>query len=261
MTPDEIRDQGDEGCPEDALRDAQLRSLGLMLAGFAHELNSPLGVIASTCDSLRRCHEKLAEIAAHDELTATDLQNLRKVLRIAEAGQPVLDMGIERAQALVRELRLAARPDQELPAEPVALVDVIEGDLLLLGPMLPDGLTIVRAFDARPVIKARPALLGQVFFNLLRNAVQALGGPGEIAIRVTADDARAVVVVADDGPGFPDDVLARLFREEVTTKCPETGTGLGLFMSQKVLTKFGGTITAANRPEGGAMLTVTLPLA
>lgn len=262
MTPDEIRDHEGDECPETELRDAQLRSLGMMLAGFAHELNTPLGVVASACDSLRRCHARLADLARKSALEAGDVEELRGLLRSIQAGEPLLETALERAQAVVRELRLAARPDLDQPDEPVALVDVLEGDLVLLQPLLRQGVTVERRFDARPTVRGRAAMLGQVFFNLLRNAVQAMGEDGgTITVSLAEVDDHAMVTVTDTGPGVPEDLLGRLFREEVTTKCPDTGTGLGLFLSRKVLQRHGGTITAANRPEGGAVFTVTLPLA
>ncbi|MBD3222134.1 hypothetical protein GF314_12935 [bacterium] len=262
MTPDEIRDHDGDECPETELRDAQLRSLGMMLAGFAHELNTPLGVIASACDSLGRCHARLAELARKTTLETSDVEELRAVLRSIQSGEPLLETGLERAQALVRELRLAARPDLDQPDEPVALVDVLEGDLVLLQPLLRQGITVERRFDARPTVRGRAAMLGQVFFNLMRNAAQAMQEDGgTITVSVTEVDDQASVTVADTGPGVPAAVLDRLFREEVTTKCPDTGTGLGLFLSRKVLERHCGTISAENRPEGGAVFTVTLPLA
>jgi signal transduction histidine kinase len=246
---------------ESRLRDEHLRTLGLMLAGFAHELNTPIGVIASQCESLGRCRQKLADILARPDLDAGDVEALRGVLAHMASSEPVLAVGLERARALVRELRLAARPDAGDQLVDVPLVEVIEGDLVLLQHLTRQGVTIERQFEARPVVRGRPALLGQVFLNLLRNAVEAMGGQGTITINVRQRDGRAEVEVLDTGPGVPDAVLAQLFEQECTTKCPETGTGLGLFMSRQVLARHDGTIAARNRPEGGAVFTVTLPVA
>jgi len=261
MNQPDARRPGAQPSEESALRDEHLRNLGLMLSGFAHELNTPLGVIASMCDGMLRCHEKLGGILAKPSLDDDDLAAMRKLLAHLGEGQPILSAGVERAQALARELRMAARPECQDASVPVDLVEIIEGDLLLLQHLTRQGITVERRFVQRPRVLGRPAILGQVFLNLIRNAAEALGGEGTITISVGEQDDRAVITVTDDGPGVPDEVLERLFHEECTTKCPETGTGLGLFMSHRVLSKHQGTLEAANRPSGGAVFTVTLPLA
>ena len=247
-------------CPEDLLRDEHLRALGLMLSGFAHEFNTPLAVVASAIDTQRRCQEKLATILQADDLTVDDQAQLRDIVALMIRSMPALDTGLDRAQALARELRLAGRPAAAETPEPVPVVSVLESDLLLLQHETRHGVTVVREYEAEPTVRGRAALLGQVFLNLLRNALQAMEGEGTLTVGVAERDDRAVVTVADTGPGVPEEVLERLFQCEVTTKCAETGTGLGLLVSRQVLDRFGGSIAAANRPEGGAVFTVTLPL-
>ena len=118
--------------------------------------------------------------------------------------------------------------------------------------------------EALPEVFVTPQRLTQVVLNLLVNAGDALEearvGQGEIRLRGEVWGARVVLLVEDNGPGFPSAVLARLFEPFFTTKGPEKGTGLGLSISRELLERFGGTLHAQNRPEGGARLRVELPV-
>jgi signal transduction histidine kinase len=243
------------------LRQEHLRNLGLMLVGVAHELNTPLGVVVSTHDNMRRCRDRLEELASRPALDPAGMDELRAILRHIDASEPVLQAGLERMQGLVRELRLAGRADAgDTRHEPTSLVSLLEGNLTLLHFDLKQGVAIDRRYEADPRVLAHDVFLAQVFLNLLRNAIQAMAGQGTIELTVRERDGRAVVEVADTGPGLSDEALAHLFKDDFTTKCPEEGTGIGLRISQRILEKHGGDIVAANRPEGGARFTVTLPL-
>jgi signal transduction histidine kinase len=251
--------------PDEAeqLRQDHLRSLGMMLVGVAHELNTPLGVVVSTHDSLRRCRGRLAELADRDSLDAAGMQELRSILQHIDASEPVVLAGLERMQGLVRELRLSGRADADAGAtrhEPASLVALLEGNLTLLHFELKRGVVVERHYESEPRVMAHPVYLAQVFLNLLRNALQAMAGQGTMVLTVREQDGQAVVEVADTGPGLSDEVLAHLFKDDFTTKCAEEGTGIGLRISHRILEKHGGQIAAANRPEGGAVFTVTLPL-
>ncbi len=112
-----------------------------------------------------------------------------------------------------------------------------------------------------PVLTVRRRL-AQVLL-LLVNAGDALeehGRPGS-TVRVTGrrEGARVVLLVEDNGPGFPPEVQARLFEAFFTTKGPEKGTGLGLALSRELVAQSGGSLVAENRPEGGARLRLELP--
>ena len=256
-----MSDHGSTHDVEQGVNEEHLLMLGQMLVGIAHELNTPIGVVSSVCDSLHRCQTKLRVIADKPEIGAEDLQEMRSILDRMDSGQPVLGAGLDRVTALVRELRQSARNDVDPDIGPVSLIETLEGDLLLLHFQLKQGVTIERHFQAEPQVIGRSVMIGQVFLNLLRNAIQAIDGSGTITLTVQQTDTEAVVTVADDGPGIQADVLDQLFNCAVTTKCPETGTGIGLVNCQKVLEKMGGRITAANDPNGGAVFTVSLPLA
>ena len=246
---------------DEAVRQERMRILGQMLVGIAHELTTPLGAVVSVCDAMQRCRIKARAILDRPDLTPDDLVDLRAILAHLDSGQPVLDVGLERMQALVRELRLHGRSEVDDPPQPVSLVEQIEGSLLLLQYKLKQGITVERRFEAEPMVLGRRTALGQVILNLLHNAVQAIGDRGTITLTVTAGDGVARLDVADDGPGIDPDVLARLFACPTTTKGPDEGTGIGLFYCRKTMAKVGGTVEAANGPAGGAVLTVTMPLA
>jgi C4-dicarboxylate-specific signal transduction histidine kinase len=115
---------------------------------------------------------------------------------------------------------------------------------------------------AFPAVVAVPFQLEQVLLNLVSNAHDALHGVregGTILIIGVVDRGRAVTEVRDNGPGIPDDVLPRIFEPFYTTKAD--GTGLGLAISAGIVRDSGGDLTAANRPEGGAVFRLALPVA
>jgi C4-dicarboxylate-specific signal transduction histidine kinase len=111
------------------------------------------------------------------------------------------------------------------------------------------------------VVQGEPTRLRQVLHNLLQNAIDAQAdraGPS-YAIAVEARPNEAVLAVSDNGPGFPADVIEHAFEPYVTTK--PKGTGLGLAIVRKIVDEHAGRVTIANLPQGGARVTVVLPLA
>jgi two-component system sensor histidine kinase RegB len=100
--------------------------------------------------------------------------------------------------------------------------------------------------------------LGQALLNLLNNAADA--SPASVAIAVRWSGGELVILIDDDGPGIPADVLPKLGRECFTTKPPGEGTGLGLLLTATVIGRLGGSVHWSNRPAGGARAEVRLPL-
>jgi len=99
----------------------------------------------------------------------------------------------------------------------------------------------------------------QVFINLLKNSIQAMPGGGEIIIAVnTSEDKTVEIIISDTGPGFPPEVLPKIFQPYFTTKAD--GSGLGLALAYKTVTDYGGRISAFNSPAAGAVIKITLPV-
>ncbi|MGH9666765.1 MAG: sensor histidine kinase, partial [Bryobacteraceae bacterium] len=219
----------------------RLASLGLLSASVAHEINTPLAV-------LRGSIEKLTETAA-DRNTLERLERMQRVTgRLQKISETLLDFA-------------RTRPEHTAP---VAIRPLLDEAWSLVA--LDEKAATVRFFnEARPEHKAigDADRLMQVWVNLLRNALNAVKSSGMIVVRSRRADhggeAWVAVSIEDDGPGIPPDVLPDIFEAFVSTRLDARGTGLGLTVAEGIVHQHGGTITASNRPHGGACLKVTLP--
>ncbi len=111
-----------------------------------------------------------------------------------------------------------------------------------------------------PTIRTEGSQVQQVLLNLIENALDAVGSDGQIDIITTRTKDELHVQIADNGPGIKPEVMKKLWEPFFTTKEPGKGTGLGLSICSDIAHKLGGTITAENRPQGGAVFTLKLPL-
>jgi signal transduction histidine kinase len=109
-------------------------------------------------------------------------------------------------------------------------------------------------------VKGHPNQLTQVLLNLVVNAAQAITGRGQVDLGISRKDDMALVTIRDSGGGIAPENLDKMFTPFFTTKSAGEGTGLGLYVSKGIVEAHGGTITAGNHPEGGAVFTVELPV-
>ncbi|HJV71893.1 sensor histidine kinase [Ideonella sp.] len=234
------RTQALEAAQRQLVRAEKLAAVGQLTAGVAHEVNNPIAVIQGNLDLLR-------------ELLGPQAATVSAELKL-------IDQQIERMRLIVTQLLQFARPTEYAGyVETLAPGEVLEGCLLLVAHLLASSrISIRREYAATLTVGFNRHELQQVLVNLLVNAIQAMPEGGELTL-ATRDwpDARGVdITVADSGAGLPDELLAQLFQPFVTRK-PD-GTGLGLWISQSLVERYGGEIRAANRPEGGALITVAL---
>jgi PAS domain S-box-containing protein len=226
----------------------RLAAMGTLAAGVGHEINNPLAYVLLNLQAIER---ELPGLSSSDRVSAIGTM-VRKALE-----------GVDRVRSIARDLKAFARSDPDT-RNPVDVLRVLESALNIAGHEIRLRARLVTSFEVLPPVLANEARLGQVFLNLLLNAVQALveGTSPRNEIRVSAlpGDADDVVVeVADTGPGVPEALLERIFEPYFTTKPIGVGTGLGLSIARGIVKSFGGTLTASNAPGGGAVFRVWLP--
>jgi C4-dicarboxylate-specific signal transduction histidine kinase len=224
-------------------RAGQLRLLGEVVAGVAHELRNVLTVALGHLGLMRRHPEEIGP------------ETKRHVDRI--------ETSLEAAMAIVgNALQTARPPAAELG--PVSLGEIAERVLGLKAyDLRRDGVAAVVDFPpGLPAVRGAAFQLQQVLLNLVTNAQHALAGappPRRIVISGRAERSDVIVEVSDTGPGIAPDALPRLFEAFFTTR--PAGTGLGLAISAGIVRDLGGRLTAENRAEGGARFRICLPAA
>jgi signal transduction histidine kinase len=219
----------------------RLVSLGLLSTSVAHELNTPLAVLQGSIEKLQEtCQDSITRERIGRMLRVT--QRLRKI------SESLLDF------ARMRRETMGAVELRPLIDESWSLVAIDEKAAEL---------HFENAVQDKIAVVGNADRLVQVFVNLLRNALLAVPAGG--AVRVESKpiqlNGKAWVscVVLDNGPGIASQVLPNLFEAFVSTRLDARGTGLGLTVAEGIITQHGGTISASNRPEGGASLEVVLP--
>ncbi len=230
---------------ENALADERLAAVKTLAAGVAHEIGNPLNALTIHLQLLTRELRGVREEALRESLLG--------LAAVAEREATRLDGIIRRFLAAIR------------PAKPNLargnVVDVLEATLRLVEADLRQRrITLERTVPkAVPEIFLDAQQLEQVFFNLIRNAMDAVPDGGRIGVAVTVDDAWVNVSVLDNGMGIPARLLGRIFDPYVTTK--EKGTGLGLMIVGRIVQAHGGTIDCASHEGEGSCFTVRLPRA
>lgn len=261
----------------------KLASLGILAAGVAHELNNPVNFIASAAKSLRRIANKVTELfSAYDQLTKDNapeqldhIDSLKSKLNYDDLVEglddlpPIIERGAARSADIVRGLRSFSRIDKP-EKETVDLHAGLDATLALLTHRTESKVRIKRQYGNLPPITCHAGALNQVFMNLIINAVEALetappkGQAPTITITTSKSDGegeiKAVISVADNGPGISAEARKHLFEPFFTTKDNNESTGLGLSISHGIVTQQGGTIEVRGEPNQGAIFNVVLPL-
>lgn len=235
-----LRDVTRQKALEDKSRRAEhLAALGRLVAAVAHEIRNPLNALSMSVQTLRRRLDPAADERNRNALA-------------------VLDEESRRLNRLVEDLLVYARPVQ-LHREPVALPPLLERiRRMFVETADRQGIRLrVDTAEAAPRFTADEDQLLRVLINLVQNAIDNLEGGGEITLGWAREDNHLLLEVVDTGPGFTPEALQRALEPFYTTR--RQGTGLGLSLSAEILKAHGWQLALANRPGGGAMVTVTVP--
>ncbi|WNG26795.1 sensor histidine kinase [Cystobacter fuscus] len=222
-----------------------LKGLGELAAGIVHDLNNTLNAMRLRLELIQRD----AEFAERQR------GNLDALVRIVSDAATRL----QHLQGFARQTP-EPRPDEQVQLADVVreAVEIARGDIEHRAAREGLPLRLEVEVPPLPLVNGSATDLRYVFINLLLNARDAMPRGGTIRVHGHAGPAHVVLTVADAGTGIPPEHLLTIFRPFFTTK-GHNGTGLGLSMAYGVVSRAGGTITAANRAEGGAVFTLTFP--
>jgi PAS domain S-box-containing protein len=231
----------------------RMASLGTLAAGVAHEINNPLAYVTANISTM---------IETLQRLDVMSDRQAREALR-----EMAIDVreGAERIRRIIDDLKTFSRTEeQQLTA--IEVVPLLEKSISMTFNEIRHRARLIRAFGTIPPVKADKTRLGQVFVNLLVNAVQAIpdSDAASAEIRVTtatAADGRAVIEISDTGAGIPPAVMERMFDPFFTTKPIGVGTGLGLYICHNIVTGLGGQITVSSEAGRGSTFCIILPAA
>jgi PAS domain S-box-containing protein len=242
----------------------RMASLGTLAAGVAHEINNPLTYVLGNASVVYRDLERLRLAVRQRRTSSGELLEMveQSTHAMAEALLEIQD-GAERIRSIVVDLRAFSRPDEGGRVGDVRAA--LDWALRVTDLEIASRARLVKNLSELPPVRAAGAPLGQVFVNLLLNAVQAIdeGHSSEAVVEVTAGtDASGFVFVdvRDSGSGMSPEVRKRIFEPFFTTKPVGKGTGLGLSICHGIVTGAGGTIDVESTPGVGSRFRVRLPV-
>lgn len=233
------------------LKDTQLQlinsekmaSLGQLIAGVAHEINTPLASINSNNSIIAKIIKKI------------DDENLSEMLNDINT----LDKeAISRISNIVKSLKKFVRLD-EAELQEANINKEIDLTLELIRHETKNRIEVVKDYSDIPMIKCYPNMLNQVFMNILINACQSIVGNGKIIVSTAIDNDNLTVKFKDSGKGISQENINKIFTAGYTTKGVGVGTGLGLAISQKIIQKHKGKILVTSEPGKGSEFTITIP--
>lgn len=237
----------------------KMAALGRLVAGIAHEVNSPLGALASAIDTFGRAYARMRELLQQEGLPAQTMLKAGTFSATLEDTLRVAQEACQRMDSLVKTMRRFANLDQA-PLRMARIQDCIESALALLNHKLTGRIGVARDFEESPEIECYPMELNQVFTCLLLNSIEAMDGAGGIHVRIWMSKDELCVKLTDTGRGIAGRDLDKIFDPGFTTKGVGVGTGMGLPTCKRIIEKHRGRISVASELGAGTSVTLCLPL-
>lgn len=221
----------------------KMASLGQLIAGVAHEINTPLASISSNNAIISKIIKKFGK----DEITQT-LSEINELDREA----------VQRISNMVKSLKKFVRLD-EAELQETDINKEIDLTLDLIRHETKNKIEIIKDYMELPLIKCYPNMLNQVFMNILVNACQSIDKTGKITIATKFKGNDLIVTINDSGKGIAPDKIDKIFTAGYTTKGVGIGTGLGLAISEKIIQKHNGKIFVNSKLGHGSEFIITIP--
>jgi signal transduction histidine kinase len=229
-----------------------MASLSKLVAGVAHELNTPLGALVASADVSDRALDRLSTA-----IEQGDKSKIVRALEILRSNHETSRRAGARIDERIQGLRNFARLD-ESEHKRADLHAGIDSTLVVLAQQL-EGVTVNKRYGELPEVACSPNQLNQVFMNLLLNAARATGGKGTITITTSCDDSVVELVFEDDGMGIAPEHRARIFDPGFTRWDVGVGAGLGLSTCYQIMARHTGHVSVESELGHGSRFTLRLP--
>ena len=225
------------------IEDERVNSILELAAGVAHELGNPLNSLNIHLQVMQRQLQKMKDVDGVDKL--------RKSMEVC-AGE------VERLDSIITHFLEAVRP-REPDLHDIDVIAPLEESIEFLGPELEGaGVRVDIELNASlPLVQGDRNQIKQVFFNIIKNARQAMTAGGIIKIRAFADDEFVYIQIGDTGEGIPQENLRKVFQPYFSTK--RDGHGLGMMIVERIMRDHGGQIGIDSRPSVGTLVTLQFP--
>jgi len=266
------------------VQNEKMASLGQMVAGVAHEINTPLGYVRNNVEMLQDMFGQLREVLTQYCLLGSmmadenfDEAAVSQLLQQATAASLDLQQGglLEDARTLfedslfgvdtIKELAINLRDFSRVDSAKLADVNVndcLDQTLSITNNVFKGRVEIIKRYEDVPLVNASPSQFNQVLLNILTNAVQAIEhDKGKLLLKTEFDEQWVHVSIVDNGKGITQENLKKIFDPFFTTKPVGQGTGLGLSISYQIMRAHGGNIQVASVPGRGTRFRISLPRA
>ena len=259
----------------------KMSSLGELVAGISHEINTPLWYLISNSTVLQERMESVNEFVAISERMIAGLKSgsgakeairgglkdMNRMLKdgmkddMEEAADLIQDSidGLEELTELAQSLKDFSRLDRARHGE-FNINDGLDKTLLIAKNRLKNKATVHKYYGEIPTVNCSPSQINQIFLNLLTNAADAIEESGEIVIRTVEEGNRVKISIADTGSGIAPDILSKIRDPFFTTKEVGKGTGLGLSIVDQIVQSHGGELLIESEPGKGTTVTIVLPI-
>jgi len=257
----------------------KLASIGQLSAGIAHEINNPLGFVSSNLATFEKYIDRLSEYLRAQEVLKTAvskgdfnksseiisrINDMEKKLGIGYILADIDNLlresreGLDRIKKIVLDLKTFSHRDEGVRS-PVDLNKVIDGVLNIVWNEIKYKAELKKEYGSLPPVNCNSQQIGQVFINILVNAVHSIKKQGVITIRTFYKDGKACVEISDTGGGISPEIRDKIFDPFFTTKKVERGTGLGLSISFNIIKAHKGDIQVESEVGKGATFKICLP--
>ncbi len=260
----------------------KMSSLGQMVAGVTHEINTPLGYVTSNVSILRermpiiarlmaryrRLFERLGAPQGDERALARELEELAGVAEaegaeeICQEAQELLEnsaIGLKQISTIVVNLKDFSRLDRDC-LEPFDVNKGLDGTLVIARNLIKNKVEVIKRYSHVPLIHCSPSQINQVFLNLIANAAQAMEGRGRLILETRRTGDSVEVSVLDNGKGIPKRIVRKIFDPFFTTKPVGQGTGLGLSIVYRIIKQHQGRIRITSKEGRGTRITLSLPI-